>query len=252
MQDEDVLEPCEFDSLELSVNARAFFIDKLIDHVPDGGWSGQSDECNHIVKITERISPETVNSFLEEDIGNCRATHLSSVTCMLQAKGLWNQFHTHGTEMIVTKSGRRMFPTLRVAFKCLRAQEKYSVFLEFSAMDNHKYRFFYHRSEWLKSGKAEPVTETRLVPHPDCPISGERLEKTVVSFEKVKISNNVNGKQNHVQLKSMYKYQPKIHLVCHKAEIHCRFSGELKGLDHRTFSFPETRFIAVTAYQNQI
>lgn len=32
----------------------------------------------------------------------------------LEAKPLWEEFHQLGTEMIVTKAGRRMFPTFQV------------------------------------------------------------------------------------------------------------------------------------------
>jgi len=32
----------------------------------------------------------------------------------LEAKSLWEEFHQLGTEMIVTKAGRRMFPTFQV------------------------------------------------------------------------------------------------------------------------------------------
>lgn len=34
----------------------------------------------------------------------------------LEARPLWEEFHQLGTEMIVTKAGRRMFPTFQVQF----------------------------------------------------------------------------------------------------------------------------------------
>lgn len=47
----------------------------------------------------------------------------------------------------------------------------------------------------------------------------------------------------------MHKYQPRVHVVKRKdnAAIHT-----LEGQDYRTFLFPETVFIGVTAYQNQL
>lgn len=39
---------------------------------------------------------------------------LMSSNVMLEAKPLWDKFHEQGTEMIVTKAGRRMFPTFQV------------------------------------------------------------------------------------------------------------------------------------------
>lgn len=35
----------------------------------------------------------------------------------LEARPLWEEFHQLGTEMIVTKAGRRMFPTFQVNFQ---------------------------------------------------------------------------------------------------------------------------------------
>jgi len=46
-------------------------------------------------------------------------------------------------------------------------------------------------------------------------------------------------------LNSMHKYQPRLHVV--KASDPLRLSYSSMN----TFAFPETRFIAVTAYQNE-
>lgn len=40
---------------------------------------------------------------------------LISASAALEAKPLWEEFHQLGTEMIVTKAGRRMFPTFQVS-----------------------------------------------------------------------------------------------------------------------------------------
>ena len=47
-----------------------------------------------------------------------------------------------------------------------------------------------------------------------------------------------------VVLNSMHKYQPRIHVI----EVTSRGPEDQKTL--QTHSFPETQFIAVTAYQN--
>lgn len=51
----------------------------------------------------------------------------------------------------------------------------------------------------------------------------------------------------------MHKYQPRIHLV---RRPRCGFSSDaltsLPTEEIKTFEFPETVFIAVTAYQNQL
>lgn len=56
---------------------------------------------------------EIVNS---DDTNNKRPLHpaLVSTGAALEARPLWEEFHQLGTEMIVTKAGRRMFPTFQV------------------------------------------------------------------------------------------------------------------------------------------
>ena len=41
---------------------------------------------------------------------------VASTQAQLEMKPLWDEFHELGTEMIVTKAGRRMFPTYQVSF----------------------------------------------------------------------------------------------------------------------------------------
>ena len=52
-------------------------------------------------------------------------------------------------------------------------------------------------------------------------------------------------------LNSMHKYQPRIHLV-KVSDVTKMPITSLEGEEHRTFAFPESIFIAVTAYQNQL
>jgi hypothetical protein len=65
-------------------------------------------------------------------------------------------------------------------------------------VDNKRYRYAYHRSSWLVAGKADPPAPCRLYMHPDSPFTGEQLRKQVVSFEKVKLTNNEMDKHGHV------------------------------------------------------
>lgn len=52
-----------------------------------------------------------------EEICSKRPLHpaLVGAGAALEAKPLWEEFHQLGTEMIVTKAGRRMFPTFQVS-----------------------------------------------------------------------------------------------------------------------------------------
>lgn len=48
------------------------------------------------------------------------------------------------------------------------------------------------------AGKADPPLPARLHLHPDSPFTGEHLLKQTVSFEKVKLTNNMLDKNGHV------------------------------------------------------
>ncbi|KAI3360393.1 hypothetical protein L3Q82_002303 [Scortum barcoo] len=174
---------------------------------------------------------------------------MAKISCSLETKELWDKFHELGTEMIITKSGRRMFPTIRVSFSGVDQDSKYIVLMDIVPVDNKRYRYAYHRSSWLVAGKADPplpaslersgtrllcdlnffrlklfsasrrlgierslpnasqpiATEDvtrrclsrRLYVHPDSPFTGEQLMKQMVSFEKVKLTNNELDQHGH-------------------------------------------------------
>jgi hypothetical protein len=85
-------------------------------------------------------------------------------------------------------------------------------------VDNKRYRYAYHRSSWLVAGKADPPAPCRLYMHPDSPFTGEQLRKQVVSFEKVKLTNNEMDKNGQVRRFEIYfpfdmSSLPKIFLI---------------------------------------
>ena len=152
---------------------------------------------------------------------------------------------------------RRMFPTVRVSFsgpmRHQTAADRYAVLLDIIPLDNRRYRYAYHRSAWLVAGKADPPPPARLYSHPDTPLGPDALRRQVISFEKIKLTNNEMDKTGQIVLNSMHRYQPRIHLVRIGPNQSVPTSpAELQELDHKTFVFPETIFTAVTAYQNQL
>ncbi|XP_023663320.1 T-box transcription factor TBX20 isoform X2 [Paramormyrops kingsleyae] len=193
------------------------------------------------VICTEPLIPTTPNVPSEE---------MAKISCSLETKELWDKFHDLGTEMIITKSGRRMFPTIRVSFSGVEPDAKYIVLMDIVPVDNKRYRYAYHRSSWLVAGKADPPLPARLYVHPDSPFTGEQLLKQMISFEKVKLTNNELDQHGHIILNSMHKYQPRVHII--KKKEHTASLLNLKSEEFRTFVFTETVFTAVTAYQNQL
>ncbi|XP_059091259.1 optomotor-blind protein-like isoform X1 [Tigriopus californicus] len=182
----------------------------------------------------------------------------------LESKELWMQFHQLGTEMVITKSGRQMFPQMKFRASGLDPKSKYILLLDIVAADDYRYKF--HNSRWMIAGKADPEMPKRMYIHPDSPATGEQWMQKVVSFHKLKLTNNISDKHgffssnlsshpaNHSQnsqgvsitiLNSMHKYQPRFHLVRANDILKLPYST------FRTYVFKETEFIAVTAYQNE-
>lgn len=93
-----------------------------------------------------------------------------------------------------------MFPTLRFSVTGADPKASYLVLMDIIPVDDKRYRYAYHRSTWLVSGKADPPAPTRLCMHPDAPFTGEQLIKQPLSFEKVKLTNNEMDEQGHVRL----------------------------------------------------
>ncbi|MEQ2164846.1 T-box transcription factor tbx20 [Goodea atripinnis] len=91
---------------------------------------------------------------------------MAKISCSLETKELWDKFHELGTEMIITKSGRRMFPTIRVSFSGVDQDSKYIVLMDIVPVDNKRYRYAYHRSSWLVAGKADPPLPARIIKFP--------------------------------------------------------------------------------------
>ena len=113
----------------------------------------------------------------------------------LENQELWDEFHKLGTEMIITKLGRRMFPTLKINLSGLDPNAKYYVLMDLVLADDSRFRF---SSGWIRSGKAEPQWPSRIYVHPDSPATGAQWMKHEVSFQKVKLTNNTMDQQGHV------------------------------------------------------
>ncbi|XP_053341966.1 T-box transcription factor TBX3a isoform X1 [Clarias gariepinus] len=166
----------------------------------------------------------------------------------LEAKELWELFHKCGTEMVITKSGRRMFPPFKVRCTGLDKKAKYILLMDIVAADDCRYKF--HNSRWMVAGKADPEMPKRMYIHPDSPATGEQWMSKVVNFHKLKLTNNISDKHGFALfsfqtiLNSMHKYQPRFHIVRANDILKLPYST------FRTYVFPETDFIAVTAYQN--
>ncbi|XP_077406783.1 T-box transcription factor TBX6 [Vanacampus margaritifer] len=159
----------------------------------------------------------------------------------LENSSLWKQFSSVGTEMIITKKGRRMFPGMKLKLSGLNPSLRYILLLDIIPMDNSRYRF--QGGGWQAVGGAEARLPDRVFIHPDSPATGAHWQSRTISFHYAKLTNNTLDAQGHIILHSLHRYQPRVHV------IEARDMLSWGGGQH-SFVFPETQFITVTAYQN--
>ncbi|KAH0620627.1 hypothetical protein JD844_021285 [Phrynosoma platyrhinos] len=168
-----------------------------------------------------------------------------SITVTLDNSNMWNEFYHRNTEMILTKQGRRMFPYCRYWISGLESNLKYILVMDISPVDNFRYKWNGH--SWEPSGKAEPHVLGRVFIHPESPSTGYYWMQQLVSFYKLKVTNNTLDQEGHIILHSMHRYLPRLHLVPANQATDVI---QLNGPNVHTFTFPQTEFFAVTAYQN--
>ncbi|KAM6075072.1 MAX gene-associated protein isoform 5-T6 [Chlamydotis macqueenii] len=196
------------------------------------------DACALTSSVSTPIKPK-VKTCLPADCVS------GGITVTLDNNSMWNEFYHRNTEMILTKQGRRMFPYCRYWITGLDASQRYILVMDISPVDNHRYKW--NGRWWEPSGKAEPHVLGRVFIHPESPSTGQYWMHQPVSFYKLKLTNNTLDQEGHIILHSMHRYLPRLHLVpADKAtEV-----IQLNGPDVHTFTFPQTEFFAVTAYQN--
>ena len=55
-------------------------------------------------------------------------------------------------------------------------------------------------SRWIVAGKADPEMPKRMYIHPDSPATGEQWMQKIVSFHKLKLTNNISDKHGLVSI----------------------------------------------------
>nr|CDO67950.1 T-box transcription factor A SciTbxA [Sycon ciliatum] len=164
------------------------------------------------------------------------------VTCKLQNADLWQVFNRHTTEMVITKAGRRMFPIIEAKLEGLYPERSYAVVVDIVPADQYHWKFT--GTEWRIGGpRCEPPMPSRLYVHQESPSSGLHWMQDVISFGKLKITNDKATAGHEIVLDSLHKYVVRLHVACF------HHASDYAEVVH-TCVFNETSFIAVTAYQN--
>lgn len=97
-----------------------------------------------------------------------------------------------------------MFPILEVDILGLEPHKTYSLLLDVVLVENKRYKYAYHDSQWLIAGKADPppVDPPSVYVHPESPASGHHWMKQTVHFDKVKLTNNETSQEGQVRFLS--------------------------------------------------
>ncbi|XP_019909736.2 MAX dimerization protein MGA a isoform X2 [Esox lucius] len=178
----------------------------------------------------ENLSPEST----------CRG-----IKIILDNNNMWNEFFRSKTEMILTKQGRRMFPYCRFRISGLDPFQKYTLLMDINPVDNKRYKWT--GQDWKMCGKGEAHLQRQVFIHPDSPSSGHQWMQNPVSFYKLKLTDNHMDQDGNIILHPMHRYLPHLHVVSAETATE---NIQVSGPDVITFTFPQTEFFAVTAYQN--
>ncbi|PAA69165.1 hypothetical protein BOX15_Mlig012770g1 [Macrostomum lignano] len=205
-------------------------------------------EVTPLVKSTSRTQVQ--QGFQPRYLANV-APSGEQVEISLSNSSTWRKFSRQNTEMIVTKVGRRMFPTLSLDIQGLDPAKKYEVYVTLMLADRHTLK--YQRGVWLPNGQGEVYpppgcTVGLAYVHPDSPAPGKHWTRQEVAFMRLKLTNKLdcfaseparNGTM--IFAYSMHKYLPVVHI---------RELAKNATAFYTAVTFPGTEFITVTAYQN--
>ncbi len=91
-----------------------------------------------------------------------------------------------------------MFPTLQIAVRGLDPTLLYSLSVDFRPLDNKRYRYSFHQSKWTVAGTGDPELPPRVHVHGESPAPGAHWVRQLISFEKLKLTNNQMDSNGHV------------------------------------------------------
>lgn len=148
----------------------------------------------------------------------------SGIRVTLENAELWQQFHSLGTEMVITKSGRsvnprhfvqfafiiygfllgrRMFPCFGISLSGLDPNSQYTLAVRIIPVGTYRHKYI--NNHWIAVGKAEKSPPpSREHVHPDAPKPGSFWCKQPVNFKKLKLTNNRKGNPEHVSVLLRY------------------------------------------------
>ncbi|XP_062593226.1 T-box transcription factor TBX4-like, partial [Saccostrea cucullata] len=171
---------------------------------------------------------------------NCIPLINGPITLSMTEAKLWYKFLKVGTEMIINRSGRRMFPYIEFSLRGVDPFGLYDVIFDIIPASNKSFKFL--SNKWIPIGEKEEEFKNYPFKHPDSPRIGSEWMTRKISFEKIKLSNKPGTKAGIFTLHTFQKYLVRISIVRHEKD------DEISVVE---FPIRATTFIAVTAYSNR-
>nr|XP_011428878.2 T-box transcription factor TBX5-A [Crassostrea gigas] len=199
--------------------------------VSTAGSSGYPNTSGSESKSEDTERGNAINTFSPLQNG--------SVSLELEKGNLWNKFYRLGTEMIINRTGRRMFPYVEFTLKGLDPAGLYDIMFDIIPADTNYFKFM--DNKWVAIGEAEQDFNNNFFKHPDSPQIGSKWMDKIISFQNVKLSNQPSCQCGIFTLRTLQKYLVRISLIKHKTD---RFSV-------LEIPIPVSTFVAVTAYNNR-
>nr|XP_011426899.2 T-box transcription factor TBX20 [Crassostrea gigas] len=180
------------------------------------------------------------SSDFPDDENNCIPQINGSITLSLMEAKLWYKFLEVGTEMIINRTGRRMFPYVEFSLRGVDPVGLYDVIFDIIPASSKSFKFM--NNKWIPIGRKEEEFKNYPFKHPDSPRIGSDWMTRKISFEKVKLSNKPGTQAGIFTLHTLQKYLVRISIVKHEQD------DEISVVE---FPIRATTFIAVTAYNNR-
>ncbi|KAJ3410620.1 T-box transcription factor tbx5 [Chytridiales sp. JEL 0842] len=191
------------------------------------------------------------------------------VYVVLHEAWLWTQFHNEQNEMIVTKNGRCLFPTLSVkATNQMESRRHYSIGIDVVPTMSSRLRFkdqkwrpVSNRFPGMRDDDDIPINQStgKLYVHPMSPMSGADWKaQGVIDFRGARLTNRKDESDDNIdelplgffKLASFHQYAIRLVVIIHKPTTTNSTVGPAPE-SAWIYELDETRFVAVTHYQNE-
>ncbi|XP_028407665.1 uncharacterized protein LOC114530264 [Dendronephthya gigantea] len=190
-------------------------------------------------RITRKPRSKQVNISIPQT-GQCDG-NLSDVKVELSREELWKLFHEEGNEMIVSKQGRPLFPTLDMKVSGFCPDKMYSVAVKFVCVDKYRYYFDTSRESWDQTRQIQTADHSKCFEHSESPASGKVWNKKQLEFGELRLINRSTNVKNMVFAPTMRKH-------CAQVVVTMLQCSRCHAKHTRHINIPLTEFIAVSSY----